>query len=213
MRFQIDFKVLFFLIAILLCASLATAQDVTKPYTFSPNTPASAAEVNANFDVLYEQINKLTDKLGSAIVQVVSFQRNDAPCSNVVIRTDDTIPQKEEGTEFLSVTITPKSADSKLLIDVNAFGSVDGGLNITTALFKDSDPNALAAISVTAPGNDYRVPILLSHHMTAGTVSPITFKVRIGESQGYHFTLNGMGCNKLYGGVAASSIRVMEIEN
>jgi hypothetical protein len=32
---------------------------VIKPYTFSAGTPAKAAEVNADFDMLYQQINVL----------------------------------------------------------------------------------------------------------------------------------------------------------
>lgn len=64
MRFQISFKVISFLIAILLSASFATAQDkLEKPYTFYPYTSASAGEVNANFDVLYEKINELSAEI------------------------------------------------------------------------------------------------------------------------------------------------------
>ncbi|KPA12844.1 secreted protein, partial [Candidatus Magnetomorum sp. HK-1] len=34
---------------------------VEKPHTFSSGTPARASEVNANFDVAYEKIQKLMD--------------------------------------------------------------------------------------------------------------------------------------------------------
>jgi hypothetical protein len=35
-----------------------------KPFTFSPGTPARASEVNENFDILYNQVNKLTCEIG-----------------------------------------------------------------------------------------------------------------------------------------------------
>jgi len=39
------------------------ADSITKPFTFVPGTQAKASEVNANFDALYNQVNKM----GSAI--------------------------------------------------------------------------------------------------------------------------------------------------
>jgi hypothetical protein len=64
MKFQISLKVFSVLTAILLSVSFATAQEtVTKPYTFSPNTTASAGEVNANFDTLYQKINELSAEI------------------------------------------------------------------------------------------------------------------------------------------------------
>jgi len=63
MKFQMNFKGIFLLIAILLLASLTLAGDITKPYTFSPDTPASSAQVNADFDALYQKINELSAKV------------------------------------------------------------------------------------------------------------------------------------------------------
>ncbi len=63
MRFYTNFKVLFVLFCILFPASSVIAEDVTKPHTFSAGTTASASEVNANFDLLYEEINKLRGEI------------------------------------------------------------------------------------------------------------------------------------------------------
>ncbi len=60
MKVQISSKILFFIVVTLLSANLVIAEDsVKKPHTFSAGTEASASEVNANFDVLYDQINKI----------------------------------------------------------------------------------------------------------------------------------------------------------
>ncbi|MBU1716504.1 MAG: hypothetical protein KKG70_12940, partial [Proteobacteria bacterium] len=44
---------------VLLLSSLAHADTVVKPNTFTSGTPASADEVNANFDTVYDQVNKV----------------------------------------------------------------------------------------------------------------------------------------------------------
>jgi len=66
MKFQKDFKLVFCLIAVLVSASFAAAQDtLTKPYNFSPGTTASSGQVNANFDALYQKINELSGKVAA----------------------------------------------------------------------------------------------------------------------------------------------------
>ena len=35
------------------------AETITKPHTFTDGTPALASEVNANFDTVYDQVNKV----------------------------------------------------------------------------------------------------------------------------------------------------------
>ncbi len=66
MKFQIGFKVLSSLIVMLFLASLAMAEDtVTKPHTFSAGMPASAEEVNDNFDILYDKINALSAEVAA----------------------------------------------------------------------------------------------------------------------------------------------------
>ncbi len=66
MKFQKDFKVIFFLIAMLLSANFAAAQtSITKPYNFSAGTTASSSQVNANFDALYKKINELSAEIAN----------------------------------------------------------------------------------------------------------------------------------------------------
>ncbi len=59
MKFYTNFKVQVIVFIILFSASSVMADSITKPYTFSASTPASASEVNANFDTVYDQVNKI----------------------------------------------------------------------------------------------------------------------------------------------------------
>lgn len=50
------------------CCGQIFAQEITKPYTFSPNTPAKSTEVNENFDVLYDAVNTMGIPSGAIIM-------------------------------------------------------------------------------------------------------------------------------------------------
>jgi hypothetical protein len=128
--------------------------------------------------------------------------------------SDNSIPQNTEGDEYMTLTITPKSATSTLKITVigNFYAStVD---IITMALFQDSTADALAATS-TLVGNvsavPFMTPIPLVYEMTSGTTSATEFKVRAGSNAAGTLTFNGEGGVRKLGGVCASSITIEEI--
>ena len=54
------------------------------------------------------------------VLQVVNFQTGEFSTFGNAIPLDDTIPQNTEGNEYMSLSITPTSASSKLLIEVSA---------------------------------------------------------------------------------------------
>jgi len=74
MKFQMNFKGMFLLIAIVLLASLTLAGNITKPYTFAPDTPASSAQVNADFDALYQKVNELSAKNDELSAKVTALE-------------------------------------------------------------------------------------------------------------------------------------------
>ena len=78
MKFQMNFKGMFLLIAIVLLASLTLAGNITKPYTFAPDTPASSAQVNANFDALYNKVNELSAKNDELSAKVTALETGNA---------------------------------------------------------------------------------------------------------------------------------------
>ena len=129
------------------------------------------------------------------------------------IPSDNTIPQITEGKQVLICSITPKSSISKLKIEIKTWSSIAAGGGITTiALFQNSDPDALAvAKHEVYNGNEFQETIL-THFMTAGTTSQISFSVRMGcGGSAWGFNGDYLGAT-LYGGKMYSSISVTEIK-
>lgn len=84
-----------------------------------------------------------------AVLQVVNTQTGVMSTGITTIPNDDTIPQNTEGAEVMTLAITPKSATSKLKIDVVANLAAATTGNVIAALFQDSTANVL--ITDTAP--------------------------------------------------------------
>lgn len=147
----------------------------------------------------------------NTIIQVVHTQTGAVATGTTTIPDDDTIPQNTEGTEFMTLAITPTSATNKLLIEVVFIYTHTVQAATTCALFQDSTANALAASQRNANAG-YTGEIVFRHEMTSGTTSATTFKVRAGSSAAGTLTFNGSSGTRKMGGVMASSIRITEVK-
>lgn len=151
----------------------------------------------------------------STLAPVVQRQRTDdgsVATGTGTIPLDNTIPQNTEGTEFLTVTITPNSSTNLLRVRTQGYFSTSAASSvIAAALFKDSDANALAAINEYLNGANYRTSLLLDYQMVAGSTSAITFKMRAGMSGAGTTTFNGGAGAAEMGGVYNSFIEVEEV--
>ena len=153
--------------------------------------------------------------LTGKIVQIVNVTDGTTATGTTLVPPDNTIPQNTEGTEFMTLAITPTNASNKLLIQVVIVGSLNITNNATmTALFQDSTANALAATMQAARQADVANTTAFNHYMTAGTTSATTFKVRAGPYFAGTYRFNGMASSaaQLFGGVSSSSITITEIE-
>ena len=126
---------------------------------------------------------------------------------------DDTLPQNDEGGEFLTAEITPTNSNNKLLIEVD-FPTVSHSVanaNFIISLFKDSDADAIASsyhqLAFAGGGKQST----LRYYMTAGTTSAITFKVRAGSSTSGTVTINGLSSTRYLGGALKRSMTISEI--
>jgi hypothetical protein len=144
------------------------------------------------------------------VLQVVNTQTGAVATGTTAIPIDDSIPQNTEGTEFMTLAITPTNTNNKLLIQVVMQLSTNADANIGIALFQDSTANALAAQTFRQDISTGFTILCLTHYMTAGTTSSTTFKARGGAGSGT-YTFNGTGGARIFGGVMSSSITITEI--
>ena len=183
-----------------------TNKTLTSPVLTAPalGTPASGVLTNCT------GVPAAALPAGS-VLQVVTFQTGAGATGTTLIPADDTIPQITEGTEFMTLAITPISATSKLLITVICI--INGSVNnaMVTALFQDSNVNALAANYGIPGAANLTISPTLIYSKTSGSTSSTTFRVRAGGNNGGTNTFNGSGGVRQYGGVLVSSITIMEI--
>lgn len=146
-------------------------------------------------------------------VQVASVTYTEVATGTTLIPHDDTIPQNTEGTQFMSLAITPKSTTNTLIIDTHAYLASDqSGTHVTGAIFQDTTANAIAAgqrYQTTANGP---ITLVMRHVMTAGTTSSTTFKFRAGATDAGTLTFNGRSSARRYGAIVKSSIVIWEIK-
>jgi hypothetical protein len=149
---------------------------------------------------------------GGKVVQVVNVQTGVSATGTTTITDDDSIPQITQGTEFMTLAITPTSATNKLIIDVFIMGSHTASNYNTVALFQDSTANALACMTQTQGAGEPHTGPGLRHYMTSGTTSATTMRVRAGSHAAGTYNINAVGGSATKGGTHASSITIWEIE-
>lgn len=162
--------------------------------------------------------------MAKTVIRDAQFKENRARSvytSNVnltaTIPDDDTIPQNTEGTEILSVSITPQSTTSTVKITFAGFGATSSNLvEIVSALFRDTVANALCAAThscgdggTLSAGNQI-VQTSLVYEFVPGSTNAITFKLRVGATGGT-LRMNGISTARRFGGVAQCSLLVEEI--
>jgi hypothetical protein len=143
----------------------------------------------------------------------VQKQRTDSGTSatgTTTVPFDNTIPQNTEGTQFMTVSITPNASSNLLHIRAQGFFSPSVAAWEIMALFQDSTANALAAVAQYTTTGTGGSPLMIDWWMTAGTTSSTTFKIRAGMNTAGTTTFNGNGGNQLFGGVMNSFIEVTE---
>lgn len=145
-----------------------------------------------------------------SVVQVVSTNFGAVATGTTLIPFDDTIPQITEGVEYMTQAITPKSTTNILQITTVAMLNSTTTDFLTAALFQDSTANALAANSNWIPIAGGALIMVLTHTMTAGTVSSTTFRLRAGTNSAATVTFNGQNSARRFGGITVSNISIIE---
>lgn len=148
-----------------------------------------------------------------AVIQTASTNVNAVATGTTIMPFDDTIPQNTEGDQYMTLAITPKHATSKLVIFVTAFFSHSAANGqVGVALFRDSTANALAVTEHYENTATGVINVTFSFDVAAAAAVATTFKVRIGSQNAGTLTFNGQSGGRRYGGVAASSMRILEVK-
>lgn len=131
-----------------------------------------------------------------SILQVVTTKYTTESSGTTTIPADDTIPQNTEGTEFFTLSITPKESASTILVMAQGeWGHSNSAGTASVALFKDSEASAFTSIVVDSDGvNNARDNIMLIGTFTAGGTSAVTIKMRAGPTSGtFYINWGGSG--------------------
>lgn len=191
-----------------------TANGVVIGNGSSPVTvvlPGSSGNVLASNGTVWSSQTPAGIGLTGTVFNMQSTVTTAVTATTATIPDDNTIPQNTEGTEWMTVSITPTSATNKLLITLNASGAVAGGQFIW-AIFQDSTANALYAGKLAVAASNILASGSYSFVMTAGTTSATTFKVRTGNNGATQITMNGEANAAKFGGTVSSSLTVAEIK-
>jgi len=145
------------------------------------------------------------------VIQKISNNTTALVTCSTALPADDTIPQNTEGSEVLTVTITPTSATNILEIDFNTSGTQSASNVWGVAFFQDTTANAIAAGGVGSFSSETWLNGSLKYRMVAGTTSSTTFKVRCGKSSGSIY-INGDSVGRKWGGVSSTYLTVTEYQ-
>ena len=144
------------------------------------------------------------------VVQVVHTVDGEVASSTTTMPYDNSVPQNTEGFQVMSLAITPTSATSALHVHVVANTTGPVGFR-GYALFKDSVAGAIAS-AIGYNGTSQNNIGVINHRILTGSVSTITFKVRVGTDAAGTTVFNGNGgATRMHGGVLSSSITITEI--
>lgn len=145
-------------------------------------------------------------------VQTVTASNSAGATGTNIIPSDDTIPQNTEGNEYLTVTITPKNAGNKLIVEGTLFMSHSVAAEQIVALFQDSTANALAVAQSYGNIATEMNTIPIRAEVTAAGTSPTTFKMRAGGHAAGTTTLNGQSGARKFGATTKTTLKVTEVK-
>jgi len=154
------------------------------------------------------------DAGGGALIQQVRTSTSALFDIGTAIPYDDTIPQKNEGDEILTLAITPTTDSTILLVEASLSGNMeDTNIKCTGALFRDDTNDAIAAVQIgrtITNASDQAISTYIRAWVTSGSTSLTTFKLRCGSDNTAGLSINGDDASRLYGGVSSTTLTITE---
>lgn len=180
-----------------LLAQMAGKVDTSALQTIITNDDAKVPTSGAVVDYVAAQ---------NCVLQYVYNEYTASVDLTTVIPYDDTIPQVTEGTQVLSVTITPRSSTNRVIIRGALTGAVGTAANaLSMAVFVNGGTDAIFASSTIMGGANYVAGIPFEFQHSPGSTSPQTYTVRVGPSGGTA-RLNGSSVARRFGSVSKCTL-------
>lgn len=201
-------------------------QVVFKVTPISATNPVSARKIlscgsgSSGEDIL----QKVSFSDGAYKLETVVSTYSPSASSNQMI-FNNTPPQITDGDEFMQLSIIPKSATSKLVLEAQVNLGFGGAGHIIAAAFIDGQTDALAtAVGSVGQGSNQTVSLSLSGEFLNTNLDPKRFSIRAGAdiTQGFlaadpnpgthKIFFNGAGGTGKFGGTLKSSVTITEVE-
>lgn len=189
-----------------------TGDIIRTNYQFSTGASGNAQTVNGIQASATATSGQLYPVSTGMILQEVSATTSAVSTGTTNIPLDDTIPQITEGDQYLTVTITPKLANSKIVVRALLFASISVNTsNVIGAIFNGSNANAIAAAQNYNATSTAPAPVALYGEVSSiGSTAAVAFTVRAGGTAGT-VTVNGQSGGRQFGTAIKSYITVTEI--
>lgn len=143
------------------------------------------------------------------LVQSIRTEVTAVATGNSIIPLDDTKPLNSEGTQFGSITVTPRAIGSTLEIEAGVSASlVAAGWCI--AALHNGGSEAVQVDSRAGISAGGMVRIDLSHSQETTSLAPITFTLRVGSNGSNTVTIGGTSGVRLFGGTPFLTMKVKE---
>lgn len=144
------------------------------------------------------------------IVQSARDEDSVYATSTTSVPFDNTIPQRTEGNELMSVSVTPSSAVNLLDFSAQAVLGHSNNAVMIMSLFSSSDSDAIATVVNQYLTDEVRTPSI-SARQVSGTTSSTTFSVRAGSQNTESIYFNGDNAAAVFGGACSSFLEVKEV--
>jgi len=200
-------------------SSVAITGNAAGAGVFTLASPNSASSFTSTLPAVTGTL--LSDKTPGTVLQVAYAELLTSGTTSVAIPADDTIPQNTEGTEILTLTMTPNFASSYLLVQVIANLSentdVAGPQGAIAAIFRDSTADAIASDfalgdALAGAANALNVAnFSFCFRVAATAATSTTFKLRVGGETAVAMRWNGFSGGRKLGGSWRTSMTVTEI--
>ncbi|WP_165410044.1 hypothetical protein [Rhizobium ruizarguesonis] len=201
--------------------SITTAKLGADSVTAAKMSAADAANIRTKIGAAASgtPITNALMPTGSIVDSVAATPYAANATLSAVIPRDDTAPQISEGTEILTVIITPKSTTNKLRcrfkgqFSRSAAGTVIAAIFATGTSIGGTAADARRAVGVTVPSTDQCFMADMEVEFVPGITTAVTLSVRVGpDAVAGYARLNGTSLGRLLGGSSAATLVVEEIK-